>query len=352
VSRDDLLKWGAVNTPLLHKSLIGLQKDISSLPSYKKTKLSYLKKNQDVLFNTLKNAYKHLEIEKFDTVKFQSSIDAVFGLTNFENLRHSFVYFGHVPEILTRVGLPNSSLYMKAGHLFTSMKESDPSKKDKSTSLNYHNISPDIVKQIPDSLKNPLYVLQSHHHPTSLIVVLDLYDKDNNPVIVPIAPFRKQSAHSCQLRYSAVSSIYGKSRFELFLESHKNLILYENKDGSRSLRSRERQSPRVTWEHRISGFHDDYEKSRLFRPSGRQSSGVAWDHFNSGFYEDNIQRYKNTVKVYAAKTGIVDPLFLAEHQTPYGYPQNSKEKPMYDFTGNVSALPQPIIRPSSNIFRR
>jgi proteasome lid subunit RPN8/RPN11 len=311
VPRDDLLTWAAVNTPALRRSLITLENNISGVPAYKKKKVANLKREQNELLGNLKQIYHHLELEKFDPLKFQSSVDTIFGLKNIETLRHSLVYFGHVPEILTGIGLPNSSLYMKTGHVFTSMKEHAPSGETEPGSFNYHNISPDLIKQIPESLKNPLYVLQSKHFPASLVVVLDLYDKNDNPVIAPIAPFRVQSLYSCQLRYSAISSVYGKSNFELFLKNHENFILYERENGSRLFRPRERQSPRV-----------------------------AWDHFNSGPHSESIQHYKNTVKDYVVKTGIMDPLFLAEPQAPYGTSlKKNKEQIMYDFSGNVSALP-------------
>jgi hypothetical protein len=337
---DDLLKWAAVNTPALYKSLVTMDNNISSCPSYNKKKIANLKREKNELFGNLKHIYYHLELDGFDSAKFESSIDTIFGLTNITNLRHNLVYFGHVPEILTHTGLPNASLYMKTSHVFTSMKEYRPSKDNESDSFNYHSIPPDIIKQIHESLKKPLYILQSRHYPASLIVVLDLYDKDNNPLVVPITPFRKQSLFSCELRYNAISSVYGKSRFELFLKNHENLILYENKNGSRLFRPRERQSPRVTLDHLNSGFHDDHEKNQLLLPLRPQSSTGNTEHLGSGFYENNIQHYKNTVKDYVTKTGIMNPLFLAEPQVPYGSPKiTAKESIMYDFTGNVSSLP-------------
>jgi proteasome lid subunit RPN8/RPN11 len=314
IPRSDLLKWGAVNTPVLYKQIITLNENIQKNSSNKirQKQITKYKRESFRLTDKLKNIHALLEIERFDNALFESDINTVFNTQDISKVRYASIYFGHIPPVLSKTGLPNSSLYMKAEHLFTSMKGIESSQIHES--FNYHNISPDIIKKIPDSLKNPLYIFQSNRFPTSLVVVLDLYNQDNNPVIVPITPFRKISLNSCEVRYNSISSIYGKSRFETFLENHKNLILYEDKKRNRPFRPRERQSPRVAWEHRISGF-----------------------------YEDNIQHYKNSVKDYVEKTGLINPAFLAEPEAPYGAPQYTfKELPMYDFTGNVSALSRPL----------
>ncbi|MDR2079492.1 MAG: hypothetical protein LBP74_07225, partial [Treponema sp.] len=119
-----------------------------------------------------------------------------------------------------------------------------------------------ILQKIPDSLKNPLLIFQSGHYPASLVAVLDLYDSDNNPVIVPVTPFRKYTFDSTELRYNKISSVYGKSHIARFIDNHKNMILYVNE-----------------------------KRSRLFLPRELQSLRAALDHLGSGFYEDNIAHW-------------------------------------------------------------
>jgi adenine/guanine phosphoribosyltransferase-like PRPP-binding protein len=314
VPRNDLLKWGAVNTPALHKAIVTVDTDIKNLPEYKKKKAAPLKRKKSELFQKLHHIYARLELDSFDKSSFESSVDAVFENTPVQSNRHNLVYFGHVPQILTHAGLPHSHLYMDSTHLYTSMKE-EPSITDENIgSFNYHGIHPDIIKRIPDSLKNPLLIFQSVRYPASLVAVLDLYDKNNNPVIVPITPFRKYSINSVELRYNKISSVYGKSHVDRFIDNHKNMILYVNEN-----------------------------RSRLFLPRERQSLRAALDHLGSGFYENNIQHYKNTVKTYAAKTGVMDPAFLAEPQAPYGYHKNTTYRHFHKNTPEAPVPPFVII---------
>jgi proteasome lid subunit RPN8/RPN11 len=296
--RNALLKWGAVNTPTLHKALVTLNNNIENSPAYKKKKITSLKKERIGLLKKLSNIYFRLERNSFDKIAFESSINAVFGETSFQNIRHDLVYFGHVPNILVHTGLPNSSLYMDSTHLYTSMKDTPSISNGNSKHINYHDIPLNTMKKIPDALQNPLLVLQSKHYPASLVAVLNLYDKDDNPIIVPITPFRKSFIDSTELRYNKISSIYGKSDISHFLYNHQDMILYADKN-----------------------------RSRLFQPRERQSPRAAWDHLNSGFYENNIQHYKNCVKGYVKKTGIVNPDFLAEPETPYGSPLKNNYSP-------------------------
>lgn len=92
-----------------------------------------------------------------------------------------------------------------------------------------HYIDDEIIKNLPDLLQDPNYILKSDTHPDRLLGILDAMDGNNNPIAVALSPKTKGLGYDVNF----VPSAYGKDNFTNFLNNQmsKGNLLY-NKTGA------------------------------------------------------------------------------------------------------------------------
>ena len=93
-----------------------------------------------------------------------------------------------------------------------------------------HGLSLPLARAIPELLERPVAVIEDWHG-RGAIAVLPALDARRRPIIVPIAPSGVGTKDDTPRRANVVLSVYGKDRFERFLENAAthNEILYINK---------------------------------------------------------------------------------------------------------------------------
>jgi predicted RNA methylase len=191
------------------------------------------------------------------------------------------VFLGMTPRIYEELGFQRLPMAMTTTHLFQTLHTSSEWHTDK----NYHDLGEDILRQIPEQLKNPLFVLQSAVKETDIVSVIALKDKDNNQIIVPVAYSQKGNINGAEIEINLVKSIYGKENFQSWLNEavKDNRLLYIDKKKTEPVLVR-------TLPHTI--------QDRSIRlPDGLPHSltaGPTTDVF--GFLPDNIAHYKEVVK--------------------------------------------------------
>ncbi|MBO7735023.1 MAG: hypothetical protein J6S67_20845 [Methanobrevibacter sp.] len=92
-----------------------------------------------------------------------------------------------------------------------------------------HFIDDDIIRNLPDLLHDPNYILKSDTHPDRLLGILDAVDKNNNPIAIALSPHNKGTGYDINF----VPSAYGKDNFINFMNNQqgKGNVLY-NKTGA------------------------------------------------------------------------------------------------------------------------
>lgn len=129
---------------------------------------------------------------------------------------------GKTPNVLYLVGAHGEMLTMKQNVLKNSIL-------DTSQKLNGHfsghEIPINTLKQLPQSLRNPILVLVGQH-PNTIVVVTELKNKENNNIIVPIA----LDLRSTNGIVNKVTTVYGKDNIHNYLSRHANQILAYNKE--------------------------------------------------------------------------------------------------------------------------
>ena len=142
--------------------------------------------------------------------------------------KSSHVYLGMTPPIYQELGFERLPVMMTARHLKSVMQDwgSD-------TNVNYHGLTADIIAQIPETIKKPLLIIQSQNkeHPEDIIAIVELKDKNNNPIIIPFSPNKKGYTNDIEIDINLAKSIYGKDNFDRFIQraAQENRILYLNK---------------------------------------------------------------------------------------------------------------------------
>lgn len=146
----------------------------------------------------------------------------------------------------------------------------------KETVYHGHELDSDIVKQIPEQLRNPVMILKGSHD-ASLIVVSNLVDKNNDQIIISIDLDKKMAF--CEV--NQITSMYGKERFTNYVSkqlNQGNLIACNNKKADEMLHSIGLQLPQentfISYDDSII-YNLSYVNDSLFKNRGIDDEAAA-----------------------------------------------------------------------------
>ena len=137
------------------------------------------------------------------------------------------LYLGETPSILTQIGHNNNPITLKQSKLKTMITPSnDPNSHN-------HGMSVDIVKQLPRAINNPLNILKSSSDPNSVVMITDLADDLDRPIIVSIQIDSDGQVGDIKFFSNEMTSAYGKRNYEEFMDREiaKGNLLYDIDEG-------------------------------------------------------------------------------------------------------------------------
>jgi hypothetical protein len=142
--------------------------------------------------------------------------------------RNTILNLGNIPKVYLSYGLSDLQLAMTQGVLRKIISK--------------HNLSINLIKQLPYLLEEPVMILQSATEVKAIVSVLNAFDCKNSLVIAAIHPDKKHKQHKVNL----VTSVYGKARIRWFEDQiKKGNLLYLDKEKALQLsRSTQLQLPR------------------------------------------------------------------------------------------------------------
>ena len=143
--------------------------------------------------------------------------------------RDMMVVSENTPKVLQEIGLNDLPITMTQKHLYT-ITNKDGKYKD----VNYHDIDPEVIKQIPEALERPLNVLKSDTKEDSIVVVTELADKNGDIIVASIKIDGKGQINDIQIDSNVMTSAYGKSgNYDYFMKDNikKGNLLYDIDEG-------------------------------------------------------------------------------------------------------------------------
>lgn len=169
----------------------------------------------------------------FNQQRFDEAVDTIKAQKDAAQFAQSHLYLGMTAPIYQELGFERLPVMITARHLHNIMQ---PEKEG--SAPNYHGLTPEMIKQIPDALKKPLLIMQSQRSDSKedIIAVVSLKDSEGRPIIVPLSPNKKGRFNDVRIDINLAKSIYGRNNFTQFVENacKENRVLYIN-DKSRAL---------------------------------------------------------------------------------------------------------------------
>jgi predicted RNA methylase len=198
-------------------------------------------------------------------------------------IKGTHVLLGATPPVYEELGFERLPMMITREHLSKIMREKDLYNGRE----NYHGLGEDVLKRIPEQLKDPAVIVRSKKTPQDIVSIVELQDKDGNQIIVPIAQNITVKHGRLEINVNLAKTIYGKDDFEHFLKKavKENRLLYVNK----------KRNPTLVLTNRLanSGVSVGVLKASLLTTPGLRLP-IGQDV--SGFYRENIARYKEIVK--------------------------------------------------------
>ena len=98
--------------------------------------------------------------------------------------------------------------------------------------LQGHDLGFEVIRQIPEKMRNPMAILKSNTQEGSIVVLTDMVDKYNQPIIVPIKVAKDGTTEIGNM----IPSMYGRKGFRSFMEEQekKGNILFMDKERIRN----------------------------------------------------------------------------------------------------------------------
>ena len=169
----------------------------------------------------------------FNQQRFDEAVETISMQKDAAQFAQSHLYLGMTAPIYQELGFERLPVMITARHLHNIMQP----EKERSAP-NYHGLTPEMVKQIPDALKKPLLIMQSQRSDSKedIIAVVSLKDSEGRPIIIPLSPNKKGRFNDVLIDINLAKSIYGRNNFTQFVENacKENRVLYIN-DKSRVL---------------------------------------------------------------------------------------------------------------------
>lgn len=190
-----------------------------------------LSKNNKVVDKKHKK-YKELDVSNYlvnndsYNLNFAQQIEKVIEGTYPKN--NMLIVLDHTPEVLQEIGLNNYPITLTQRHLNTIMNE-----KGNYKNANYHNLGKELVKKIPEAISKPLNVLQSDTDSNSIVVITNLADSHDRPIIASIRIDGKGSINNVEIDSNVMTSAYGRNNYDQFMQRNikKGNLLYDIDEG-------------------------------------------------------------------------------------------------------------------------
>ena len=144
---------------------------------------------------------------------------------NHPELYKSVMICAHTPRVLQQLGLKDYPILMSQQHVRNCLHE-------KGKNPRWHGLDKSDLIGLVDQLQAPTLVMDSLNDDYSIITVTDTVDKDRLPIIATLRCYGEGQYELATVQSNYLTSVYGKDRFNNFLDKHvqENAVLYADKE--------------------------------------------------------------------------------------------------------------------------
>lgn len=200
--------------------------------------------------------------------------------------RSNAVYVGMTPKILQDVGLKgNLPMLTTASHIRNANKP-------KNTKKHYHGLTEKQIKNIPTKIAQPVMIMESlDRTKNSIVVVTDMLDVDNSPIVVTIKTDGKGMYSNVEIDTNFLTGYYGRDGFANFIENNVSLdtFLYINKEKATILSTESNSS----WFEQLK----DYDFDIIIRKHTQKSQEKFSERDNLGneLSKEQVDYFKDSI---------------------------------------------------------
>ena len=149
---------------------------------------------------------------------------------NHPELYKSVMICAHTPRVLLQLGLKDYPILMSQKHVRNCLHA-------KGKNPHWHGLDKSDLIGLIDQLQAPALVMDSLNDDYSIIAVTSTVDKDRLPIIATLRCYGKGQYELATLQSNYLTSVYGKDRFDNFLDKYvqAHALLYADKEKVQSL---------------------------------------------------------------------------------------------------------------------
>lgn len=138
-----------------------------------------------------------------------------------------FLFLGKTPDVLTKLGAPDNQIILKQNKLKSLIEQSN----DDTSKL--HGVPIETIKRLPEAIANPLNILKSSTDENSIVIITDLADTKERPIIASIELNYDGQIGNIDFLSNRLTSAYGKNNYDRFMQTEiaKGNLLYDIDEG-------------------------------------------------------------------------------------------------------------------------
>lgn len=140
------------------------------------------------------------------------------------------LYVTETPEILQQIGLKQLPMLYTKKHLEDALKPKNEKK-------HYHGLTEAQIKKMPEIIEHPAIVIDSLSRNDSIVVISDICDNDNLPIIVSVRIDGNGVYELKQVASNFITGMYGRKGISALIDraAKDNKILYINNKKSHNI---------------------------------------------------------------------------------------------------------------------
>ncbi|MFC5369460.1 hypothetical protein [Arcanobacterium bovis] len=127
-------------------------------------------------------------------------------------ISHSVLVRPNTPALLQSLGFADLPML----HTYRHLRDELHPKSDANS--HWHGLTGEQVKAIPELLETPVIVMESLNGSGAIVCVLDIYDQDRAPIILPFKKSGQGFYQGQEILSNFILSIYGKSGIEQYIQ--------------------------------------------------------------------------------------------------------------------------------------